>query len=582
RPEAVNLLSSLLLTIHCRRASSAVVDDELLTSPSVVKRRDSNRRMLMESKARGSPPWRRLRWKTCLASLSFTTLCLWLLVFSYHGRVPPGLHFKMSRPKVELRQGSFLGVELNDGYPQVLEAFLGIPYGLSTEGLGRFRPPIRVNDSETEFDAGQYGNRCLSISGGPKQSEDCLKLDLYRPKARNPGDKLPVLVDFHGGAFNGGVGDSSWMVSHMAAWSAEPMIAVSFSYRVGAFGFLSSEIMAKEGLLNLGLKDQELLLEWVQENIAAFGGDPENVTLRGCSAGAHSIGHHLMHNTDRPPLFARAILESGATTARAVYQYSNPIHERQFQEFLKELGCPSLPRSRLVTRLRGYSAAEIQAASAKIFQKSAKSVKWPFQPVIDGPGGIIPIRPIDAWRAGKWHKVPILTGFNTNEGAMFVPKDAETNHDFTSFFADLLPGLSSKDISELAQLYPDPTKDARSQYRETRSGLGAQFRRLEQAYGHFAYTAPVRQTVHFASAGPAPVYLYHFAASSSRRGGADHGGARGPGPDARAAPGSSWCLGRGTTRWPGRGQGVAVRLKDDVYAAEESEFWWNRTELFEF
>ncbi|KAI6711179.1 hypothetical protein JHW43_006322 [Diplocarpon mali] len=641
--------------------------------------------------------WRSLQWKICLASLTVNALYLGFLTYSREGKLSPSMPVESRRPSVVLRQGSFLGVELDDDYPQVLDAFLGIPYGLSTEGLGRFSLPVRVDDSKMVFDAGTYGNRCLSISGGPKQSEDCLKLDLYRPKVRIPGEKLPVLVDFHGGAFNGGVGDSSKMLSYMAAWSAKPLIAVSFSYRVGAFGFLPSTVMAKEGLLNLGLKDQELLLEWIQENIAAFGGDPKNVTLRGSSAGAHSVrslrlkslpftaaavflypltpflgkhahgqadllrwlqirklhfsplyyhqptkelqvGHHLMHNTDKPPPFARAILESGAATARAVYHYSNTLHRLQFREFLRELGCSSVPESRLLTKLRGYSAAEIQAASAKVFNKAQNSLKWPFQPVIEGEGGFIPISPIEAWKAGKWHKVPILTGYNTNDGAMFVPKNAETNDNFISFFVDLLPSLGSKDILELERVYPDPTKKARSKYKETRPGLGAQFKRLEQAYGHFAYIAPVRQTVHFASAGPSPIYLYQFAASSSVNGGADHGThmpwvAHVPGLKKKSKTvdtisgmmNAYWTSfvtsgdpnlvpGRypGRKKWPayerserkgvgrqggeeqllvfgegndevagGETKGIAVQSKGDRFAAEESEFWWNRTELFE-
>ena len=82
----------------------------------------------------------------------------------------------------------------------------------------------------------------------------------------------------------------------MVAWSAEPFIGVSFNYRIGAPGFLNSALTANEGLLNLGLHDQVLLLQWVNENIAAFGGDPDNITLMGLSAGAHSVGHeHRLH-----------------------------------------------------------------------------------------------------------------------------------------------------------------------------------------------------------------------------------------------------------------------------------------------
>lgn len=186
------------------------------------------------------------------------------------------------RPIVVLRQGKIIGIEVEAGYPQILEAFRGIPYAQSTAGDRRFMPPLPVNDSKEEFDASVFGDKCPA-------SEDCLNANIYRPKERGLNQKLPVVIHFHGGAFNFGAGDSSRFLSHFVAWSAEPMVAVGFNYRIGAFGFLSSKIMAKAGLLNAGLKDQVLLMEWVKENIAAFGGDPENVTVMGSSAGAHSV-----------------------------------------------------------------------------------------------------------------------------------------------------------------------------------------------------------------------------------------------------------------------------------------------------
>jgi acetylcholinesterase len=192
------------------------------------------------------------------------------------------------RPKITLRQGTYVGNEVvEEGFPQVLEQFLGIPYGQSTAGERRFREPLPVNASTQTFDADQYGNRCPA--GPPFMvSEDCLNLNIWRPKNRPSWTKLPVLVSIYGGSFNFGFAQTR-QISNMVAWSTEPFIGLSFNYRVGALGFLPSNLTAKEGLLNAGLKDQALLLEWVQENIAEFGGDPDDVTLMGSSAGAHSV-----------------------------------------------------------------------------------------------------------------------------------------------------------------------------------------------------------------------------------------------------------------------------------------------------
>jgi acetylcholinesterase len=232
-----------------------------------------------------------------------------------------------------------------------------------------------------------------------------------------------------------------------------------------------------------------------------------------------------MRNFDGSPPFQKAILESGATTARAVYPPTHPLHEEQFEAFVSKVGLSSVPKDKLISKLREQDMLTIKAASEAIYGKYDPSIRWAFQPVIDGEGGIVPIPPIEAWESGKWAKIPILTGFNTNEGAMFVPKHSSASKDFTSFFHTLLPSLSNADLKALDKMYPDPATHPESKYRETRPGvnLGAQYKRIEQAYAQFAYIAPVRQTARYASDDGAPVYLYHFAVNSSVVGGANHG-----------------------------------------------------------
>lgn len=207
----------------------------------------------------------------------------------------------MAPPSVTLRQGTFIGSTLsgtshNHPFPQLLDTFLGIPFALPTSGERRFRPPVRVPASSTTFDATRWGQRPPSSASGEEevqQGEDCLNLNIFRPQVRDEKKKLPVLVYFNGGAFNFGYAKGR-VISSFVAWSVEPIIGVSFNYRVGALGFLPCRLMAKEGLLNIGLKDQSMLLEWVRDNIGAFGGDPLNVTIMGSSAGAHSVSCFLI------------------------------------------------------------------------------------------------------------------------------------------------------------------------------------------------------------------------------------------------------------------------------------------------
>jgi acetylcholinesterase len=205
------------------------------------------------------------------------------------------------------------------------------------------------------------------------------------------------------------------------------------------------------------------------------------------------------------------------------------MHEHQFEEFLALLNCQSVPEGEVMHKLRSLSTADIKQASEAIFTKYNPSVRWPWQPVIDGAGGMIPIPPIDAWKAGKWHRIPILTGYNTNEGAGFVPQTMDASKQFTEFFHTLLPGLSTADLKVLNEVYPDPLLDPKSIYRDTRPDptIGAEFKRAEQAYGHFAYVAPVKHTAHFAAnSGKTPgkpIYLYQFGVNSSMIYGAAHG-----------------------------------------------------------
>ncbi|KMP01349.1 acetylcholinesterase [Coccidioides immitis H538.4] len=446
--------------------------------------------------------------------------------------LPSWLHMALSyllaraAPSVDISQGTVVGTVLTDSsLPRPIEAFLGVPYGQPPAGERRFKRAQPVKPSVAVIDASKYGKRCPAGPLGwtaDDWGEDCLNLNLFRPKDRPHNTKLPVAVYLHGGAFNGGAGryHSS---ANMISWSEEPFIIVNFNYRLGALGFLPSTITEKENALNLGLHDQILLFEWVQKNIGAFGGDPSQVTLFGLSAGAHSIGHHVMHKTRSKRLFHRAIIDSGATTARAVYPPNNPLHKRQFEEFLLEAKCSNISDDKVMPCLRSKPVLDIARASERIFNRYNPSDRWAFQPVIDGE--IIDKAPIKNWKSGVWNKIPILTGFNTNEGAPFVPSNIATSEEFDDFFRALIPPLPPSDLRLLNKIYPDPLKDPESPYVEHRQiNVGPQYKRITAAYGQFAYVCPVRQTAHLASEGQRePVYLYHWALNKTVKGGASHG-----------------------------------------------------------
>jgi len=212
---------------------------------------------------------------------------------------------KTSKPAVTLRQGRYVGAVIlsSSHFPRPIETFRGVPFAQDTAGRNRFRPPQPLPPSDKTFDALRFGKACPRdnfLRGDT--GEDCLNLNVYRPAGLVDGDGnhkeadgsskkktlLPVIVYVHGGAFNSGSGIERNMASFVS-WAEDSMVGINFNYRVGALGFLPSDLTAKEGLLNLGLRDQQFLFQWVKNNVEAFGGDPDNVTIMGLSAGAHSV-----------------------------------------------------------------------------------------------------------------------------------------------------------------------------------------------------------------------------------------------------------------------------------------------------
>lgn len=243
---------------------------------------------------------------------------------------------------------------------------------------------------------------------------------------------------------------------------------------------------------------------------------------------------YYARSSARPP-FAKAILESGATTARAVLYPTHPRHQVQFREFLVAAGVAGVPESDIFAHLRTLPVETIVRASKIVWDKYVDSVTWPFQPVIDGPNPyanssrhhhdhtpsaplrLIPDLPINSWRAGRHLRIPVITGYSTNEGTMFIPPEADTNAEFRAFFQILIPTLTPADLDELEALYPDPAtaQPGSERYRDVPPGKGRQWARLDAAYSDYAYICPVLQTAHFLSrAGVGHVYVYRYAATA--------------------------------------------------------------------
>jgi para-nitrobenzyl esterase len=246
----------------------------------------------------------------------------------------------------------------------------------------------------------------------PKEpiSEDCLYLNVWTG-AKSPKEKRPVLVWIYGGGFSSG--GSAVPIYDGEAMAKKGIVFVSFNYRVGIFGFFAHPELTKESPAkasgNYGLLDQIAALQWVRKNIAAFGGDPANVTIAGQSAGSMSV-NCLVASPLAKGLFRKAIAESGASFSRGMANLQQAEQEG----------------SRIAGDLQAASLADLRNMPAEELLKKAKGM---YRPVIDGY--VIPESIPDIFNQQKENDVTLLTGWNENEGLMFGPmkKAADFQHD---------------------------------------------------------------------------------------------------------------------------------------------------------
>lgn len=194
-------------------------------------------------------------------------------------------------------------------------------------------------------------------------------------------------------------------------------------------------------------------------------------------------------------------MESGGPTARATLSPSHPRTATQWREFLLAAGIQpdSTPPAQIFPLLRSLPLDVLLRASGAVFARYQDPIRWPFQPVIESSSsnGIITDLPINKFRRGDFLKIPILTGFNSNEGTVFCSPRVDRDEEFLDKFTTMIPGLSTPDLAALSRVYPDPSSAPGSPHAEVPPGFGRQWARYEAAYAHYAYICPVLQSGHF-------------------------------------------------------------------------------------
>lgn len=362
--------------------------------------------------------------------------------------------------------GVFRGVAA-DG----VRSWRGIRYAAAPTGDRRWRDPIAVAPASGEVDATAYGpvspqavNPSVPLGDDAAQDEDCLVLNVWAPEeAAKP---LPIMVWLHGGAYTFGA-SSQPLFDATSLVNAGDVVVVTVNYRLGAFGFLDLAGLFPDGGFdrNLALKDVLLALRWVQDNAAAFGGDPDRVTVFGESAGGGLVTT-LLATPSAAGLFHRAIAQSSPASSMYGTERSRDVAER----FAKELGIdPSDPAASAA--LRAVPAADIVTAGMAVYAAvpDAAPGTLAFAPVVDGD--LLPEAPITVLHEGRGLPVPLMIGTNKDEASLFKfmksPLIPIADDRIRQMFADM-----AADNPDIRMPSVDQVQSAYENVRQRAMGLG--------------------------------------------------------------------------------------------------------------
>ena len=381
-----------------------------------------------------------------------------------------------------------------------VNTFKGIPYAAPPFGANRLRPPQPVEPWSGVRDALTYGAKVPQLPYPPPfdvllqepdvAGEDCLNLNIWSPDLGPAG--LPVMVWIPGGEFEHGTG-AAYDGSRFAR---DGIVCVTINYRVGADGFL----YLGGGNANRGLLDQIAALEWVQENIAAFGGDPGNVTVFGESAGAQSIGT-LLSMPRAKGLFRRAIVQSGAAhpvmsaaTAQRVGRY---LAETLGVAATRE-AIAAIPTDRLLHAQAALSADLAAHPDPERWGEEVVIPMMPWQPVVDGD--VIPATPIDRIAAGAGAGIDLLVGTNTDEWRLFLVPSG------------VIDQITDEILAGAIAAYGIPVSAALQAYRSAHPNASAgDLLAAVQTDWYFRNPATRLAEAHSTIAKTAATYMYEFA-----------------------------------------------------------------------
>ncbi|PPQ76538.1 hypothetical protein CVT26_013237 [Gymnopilus dilepis] len=412
-------------------------------------------------------------------------------------------------PIVTLTYGSFQGNATGD-----LVQFLGMPFAAPPVGRLRFANPQPPVPFAGIRQATQFGAECfqMDISGDNSTaivgSEDCLFINVVKPANIPSGKKLPILFvssspmahkippdseaeesGFEVGSSTGNPGNT---VVQRSIALGEPVIFVSPNYRVNAMGFIGGQQIKDAGLGNNGLRDQRFAMEWVQQHISAFGGDPTKVIIWGESAGAISVGMHLVTNNGNPAgLFRGAFMASESGSPQVSPDIT--LQQKFFDSIVNNTGCTGARDP--IQCLRTVPFATLGAAINRVPGfLTETSIQLAFQPSVDGQ--FLTRDPQISIQKGLYARVPFVTGDCDDEGTVFAlaSTSVTTNAGFldyvqSNFFKGNLP---QAELNALAAAYPsDPTQGSPFNT-GTANAITPEFKRIAALLGDLGFQSPRR------------------------------------------------------------------------------------------
>ncbi|XP_014357099.2 juvenile hormone esterase [Papilio machaon] len=421
--------------------------------------------------------------------------------------------------QVRVKEGILEGEVINNEYGGKFYSFKGIPYAQPPVGDLRFKAPQPPRPWTGVRDATKLGEECYHFDpffGTPTQgSEDCLYLNVYSPNV-SPPKPLPVMVWIHGGGFV--CGSSSDDLYGPQFLVRHDVILVTINYRLEVLGFLCLETAEVPG--NAGMKDQVAALRWVRTNIASFGGDPDNVTIFGESAGGASVSLHLLSPMSKG-LFKRAISQSG--TSACAWATTTMVKERSLQ-MARAMGCNSKDEKEVYEFLKVQPVEAFVDRRIKLtYAEANKEAGFIYFNVVEEKQfgdneRFMPAAPIDLLRAGIHEGVEVINGYTEDEGILMlsigldIQKILEQANNYPEYFVPI-PIVNSCKITD--QIEAGKTMKA-YYFKDEEVSMN----KVDRLYGFlgadsFIYPAILWQKL-CAKNGSNKTYLYKFTCKSER------------------------------------------------------------------